>query len=176
MPCEFTLCETSAMNDARRLTVRADSQAAADRSTLVRSGVVAFVTGAAIMTLLHEGSHAVAGGLQGFRPTQLPFAVGYTPDPPPAAEARTAITGPLFSLVSGFVLYAVDRLVRPFRARPYWRLVWLWTVFASLQEGFGYFFIAGFVPAGDTAVALGIWACRAGRTSSRPRSASAGCS
>jgi hypothetical protein len=49
------------------------------------------------------------------------------------------------------------RVVRPFRGRPYWRLVWLWTVFASLQEGFGYFLITGMIPAGDTARAFTLW-------------------
>ena len=47
--------------------------------------------------------------------------------------------------------------MRPFQRRPYWRLVWLWTVFASLQEGFGYFLIAGMIPAGDTARAFTLW-------------------
>ncbi len=134
-----------------------NSVAVTPRSTLIRTGVVAFVTGATIMILLHESSHAVAGALLGYGPTQLPFAIDYTPEPPAAARALTAITGPVFSLVTGFGLYAVDRAVRPFRARPYARLVWLWTVFASLQEGFGYFLIAGIAPAGDTAQAFTLW-------------------
>lgn len=134
-----------------------DAVASVSRGTLIRNGVVAFVTGATIMILLHESSHAVAGALLGYGPTQLPFAVGYTPEPPAGARAVTAITGPLFSLVSGFGLYAVDRVKRPFATRPYARLVWLWTVFASLQEGFGYFLIAGIAPAGDTAQAFTSW-------------------
>ena len=131
--------------------------AIADRTTLIRHGSAAFVTGATIMILLHETSHAVAGALLGYGVVQLPFAVSYEPDPAAADAALTAIAGPLFSIVSGFVLYAVDRIVRPFRQRPYWRLVWLWTVFASLQEGFGYFLIAGIAPAGDTARAFTLW-------------------
>ncbi|GAA3703414.1 hypothetical protein GCM10022204_20790 [Microlunatus aurantiacus] len=134
-----------------------DAVVGSGRGTLIRNGVVAFVTGATIMILLHETSHAVAGALQGYGPTQLPFAVGYTPEPPAGAAALTAIAGPLFSIVSGLLLYGIDRVVRPLRARPYWRLVWLWTVFASLQEGFGYFMIAGLVPAGDTARAFTLW-------------------
>ncbi len=128
-----------------------------DRATLIRNGAVAFVTGATIMVLLHEGSHAVAGALLGYRPVQLPFAVEYVPEPPAGAAAVTAITGPLFSLVSGFLGVAVDRAVRPFRGRPYWRLVWLWTVFASIEEGVGYFMIAGIFSAGDTAQAFTLW-------------------
>ena len=129
----------------------------ADRGTLIRLGTVAFVTGATIMILLHEASHAVAGAALGYAVVQLPYAVSYQPEPAAADAALTAITGPVFSIVSGFALYAVDRIVHPFRQRPYWRLVWLWTVFASLQEGFGYFLIAGMAPAGDTAQAFTLW-------------------
>lgn len=120
--------------------------------------MVAFVTGATIMILLHESSHAVTGALLGYQPTQLPFAVTFTPDQPPMAAAVTAFTGPVFSLVTGLIGVVIDRLVQPFENRPYWRLVWLWTVFASLQEGFGYFLITGIAPAGDTAQAFTLWA------------------
>ena len=154
-----TLCKTPAMNPVRGTArgAQVDLGASADRATLIRNSVVAFVTGATIMILLHESSHAVAGALLGYRPIQLPFAVSYVPDPTPSAAAATAITGPVFSLVSGLLGVVVDRLARPFRRRPYWRLVWLWTVFASLQEGFGYFLIAGIAPAGDTAQAFTLW-------------------
>jgi hypothetical protein len=127
------------------------------RGALIRNGVVAFLTGATLMILLHESSHAIAGVLLGYHPVQLPFAVSYVPNPAPSAAAITAITGPLFSLISGLLLFVVDRAFRPFNARPYWRLVWLWTIFASIQEGFGYFFIAGIATAGDTAQAFTIW-------------------
>jgi hypothetical protein len=134
-----------------------DRVASADRATAVRSGVVAFVIGAAIMTLLHETSHAVAGAVLGYRPIQLPFAVTYVPDQTASAAAATAITGPLFSLVSGLIGVGVDRAARPFGAHVFWRLVWLWTVYASLQEGFGYFLITGIASAGDTAQAFTLW-------------------
>src|SRR5690349_18577029 len=98
------------------------------RSVLIRNGVVAFLTGAAIMVLLHESSHAVAGWLLGYRPTQLPFAVTFEPEPPARDVAVTAITGPLFSLVTGLLAVVVDCAVRPFSTRPYARLVWWWTV------------------------------------------------
>ncbi len=137
--------------------VLASSSVGVDRAVLIRNGVVAFVTGATLMTLLHESSHAIVGALLGYRPIQLPFAVDYVPAQTPAAAALTAITGPLFSLVSGLLGVAVDRAIHPFRSHPYWRLVWLWTVFASIQEGFGYFMIAGLAPAGDTAQAFTLW-------------------
>jgi hypothetical protein len=109
------------------------------------------------MILLHESSHAVAGALLGYRPTQLPFAVDFSPTQTPSDAAVTAITGPLFSLVTGLIGVGIDRAANPLTGRPFWRLVWLWTVFASVQEGFGYFFIVGILPAGDTATAFAIW-------------------
>lgn len=124
------------------------------RHALIRNTSVAFVIGATIMVFLHESSHSVAGALQGYHPFQLPFAVGYRPEQTRTAAVVTLLTGPLFSLVSGFVGVVVDRLVRPFRRRPFWRLVWLWVVFGSIQEGFGYFQIAGILPAGDTGQAF----------------------
>ncbi len=143
----LTVCNAYAMNVAE----------GADRSTLIRGGLVAFVTGATIMIMLHESSHAVVGALQGYHPTQLPFAVTFEPEQTADDAALIAITGPLFSLASGLLLYLVDVFVRPFRGQPYWRLVWLWTIFASLQEGFGYFMIAALASAGDTAQAFVLW-------------------
>ena len=84
----------------------------ADRRTVIRHGIVAFVTGATIMILLHEASHAVAGAALGYGVVQLPFTVSYAPGPTAADAALTAIAGPLFSIASGLVLYAVDRVVR----------------------------------------------------------------
>jgi len=119
--------------------------------------VLAFLTGVAINVFLHESSHSVAGALMGYRPTQVPFAVEYRPDPTTADQALGAITGPIFSVVSGLIGVLVDRLVRPFRHHPYLRLVWLWTVFCSLQEGVGYFCITAIIPAGDTGSAFNAW-------------------
>lgn len=109
------------------------------------------------MVLLHETSHAVAGALLGYVPTQVPFGVGLTPEPPPDAEAIAAITGPIFSLTSGLVGLAIDVAAQPFRSRPFWRLVWLWTIFLSIQAAVGYFVVVGILPAGDTATAFAAW-------------------
>lgn len=125
--------------------------------SLVIGSTLALLVGASIMILLHETSHAVAGALLGYVPTQVPFAVGYAPEPPPDAEAIAAITGPIFSLLSGLVGFAVDVAVRPFRSQPFWRLAWLWTIFLSIQEAIGYFAVVGILPAGDTAVAFDAW-------------------
>lgn len=125
--------------------------------SLIVGSTLALLIGATIMILLHETSHSVAGALLGYLPTQVPFAVGYTPEPPPNAEAIAAFTGPIFSLVSGLVGFAIDVAVKPFRSCPFWRLVWLWTIFLSIQEAVGYFVIVGILPAGDTAVAFAAW-------------------
>lgn len=125
--------------------------------SLIVGSTLALMVGVSIMVLLHETSHAVAGVLLGYLPTQVPFAVGYTPEPPPDAEAIEAITGPIFSLVSGLIGLAIDVAVRPFSSRPFWRLVWLWTIFLSIEEAVGYFVIVGILSAGDTGVAFAAW-------------------
>lgn len=68
----------------------------------------------------------------------------------------TALTGPLFSLVSGLVAMQF----RLFRARPFWMLAWAWLGVLSAEEGFGYFTIAGIVKAGDTGTALDLLEAR----------------
>lgn len=127
---------------------------ASHRSRLSLGSALAFVIGATIMILLHETSHAVTGALLGFHPLQLPFGVDYTPAPPPELHVLTLLAGPAFSLVSGVIGVVVDRVVTPFRDRPFWRLVWLWTIFTSIQEGLGYLQVTALMPAGDTAQAL----------------------
>ncbi len=127
------------------------------RSSVIIGSSLALLIGMSITVLLHESSHAVAAALLGYVPTQLPFAVDTTPDLRPGDEAVAAITGPIFSLLSGLVAYAIDVARRPFVTRPFWRLVWLWTVFLSIQLGVSYFVVVAVLPAGDTAAAFGIW-------------------
>src|SRR5690606_12610215 len=40
--------------------------------------------------------------------------------------------------------------------RPFWRMVWLWVIFTSIQEGLGYLQISGILQAGDTAQAFAL--------------------
>lgn len=124
------------------------------RSHTILGSSLAFVIGATIMILLHETTHAVTGALQGYHPTQLAFAVDYTPPPPTTPHVIALLAGPAFSLLSGVAGIVVDRFVTPFRDRPFWRLVWLWTLFASVQEGLGYLQITAILQAGDTAQAF----------------------
>lgn len=124
------------------------------RSHTILGSSLAFVIGATIMIFLHETAHAVTGALQGYHPTQLAFAVDYTPPPPTTAHVIALLAGPAFSLLSGVAGIVVDRFVTPFRDRPFWRLVWLWTLFASVQEGLGYLQITAILQTGDTAQAF----------------------
>lgn len=150
MSKSLTLCDYSDMNMA---TYVGGPQ---PRSRIILGSSLAFVIGATIMIFLHEASHAVAGAVQGYHPQQLPFAVGYSPEPPDRASVIALLAGPVFSLASGVVGVLVDRRWRPFRDRPLWRLVWLWTVFASIQEGLGYLQVTAFLEAGDTGQAFAL--------------------
>lgn len=129
---------------------------AAQRRRIVLQATLAFVIGATIMVLVHESSHSAASALLGYRPVQLPFAVLQQPSPTPADLAIIAFTGPVTSLVLGLVGALLDGVLHPFSGRPFWRLVWLFAVFGSIQEGVGYFVIS-VVGAGDTGTAYGIW-------------------
>ena len=116
-----------------------------------------------MVILLHEGSHAVAGILQGAMAIQSPFSVDYDPSLGQSASVIASMTGPIFSLVTGLLA----GLVNPFARHPFWRMAWGWFAFLSAEEGFGYFTIAGIIKAGDTGTALSIldapgwtyWAC-----------------
>lgn len=126
------------------------------RRQIILGSSLGFVIGATIMIFLHETAHAVAAAVQGYHPTQIPFAVAYTPPPPVVPHVIVALAGPIFSVLSGLLGIVVDRFVVPFRARPFWRMVWLWTLFASVQEGLGYLQVTALLRAGDTAQALNL--------------------
>lgn len=112
-------------------------------SRLVNSAV-AFALAVLVATTLHEVAHAVAGVLQGRSPELFAFSV----DQGPGTEAQrlvTALTGPLFSLVSGLLILCI-----PMRGvAPFWRLCWLWLGLASVQSFNGYLITGPLVTAGD---------------------------
>lgn len=120
----------------------------------MRNSIVAVVLGCTAMILAHESSHAVSAVLQGHVPVQFPDMVNVRGSLSDAERATMAMTGPLFSLVSGIVLAIIDRFAKPFAAAPFWRLVWLWFVFSSIAEGTNYFAVAGVLGSGDTATAF----------------------
>ncbi|MEE8868250.1 MAG: hypothetical protein SOH99_00365 [Acidipropionibacterium acidipropionici] len=132
------------------------------RAPIILGSSLGLVIGATIMILLHESSHAIAGAVQGLHPTQVPFAVDYTPEPGTSAHVIALLAGPAFSLVSGAIGIAVDRIAVPLLGRPFWRMVWVWTIFTSVQEGLGYLQITAIMGAGDTAQAFDLMGLSSG--------------
>ncbi len=129
----------------------------ASRKSIIVGSSVALVIGATLMILLHETAHAVTGMILGYaHPVQLPFAVDHGPDISDRDHIIALLAGPAFSLGSGVVGVVIDRIVTPFLTRPFWRMVWLWTIFTSIQEGLGYLQISGILQAGDTAQAFAL--------------------
>jgi hypothetical protein len=118
------------------------------RGMLLLNSTVAFIVAGSLTILLHETSHAIAGIALGAQAIQSPFAVDYLPALTDHQQVLTALTGPIFSLVSGLVAMQF-RLFRGF-----WTLVWGWFGVLSAEEGFGYFTIAGIVRVGDTGTAM----------------------
>lgn len=127
------------------------------RKSIILGSSLALVIGATIMILLHELAHAVTGMILGYaHPVQLPFAVDHGPEISDQDHVVTLLAAPAFSLGSGLIGVVIDRFVTPLRNRPFWRMVWLWTIFTSIQEGLGYFQISGILQAGDTAQAFAL--------------------
>lgn len=126
--------------------------------TLLFNSTVAAILATWIMIPLHELVHLAAMRLHGFPALLYPFAVNPIGNPDNAQVAVQAISAPLFSLVTGFVM----AFWLPLRSRGgFAHLLWLWLAFSSIMEGVGYLVITPF-GAGDTATtadALGwpIW-------------------
>lgn len=119
--------------------------------SMLWNSVVAYVLAQIVVIVLHESAHTVAGLVLGYGATQFTGQVRFTPEPTSAPAVVTiAMAGPLFSLASGLVAMTL----RPWRGHGFAQLLWIWTAFLSAEEGFGYFFIAPLVSAGDTGAAL----------------------
>ncbi|MFD1716638.1 hypothetical protein [Georgenia deserti] len=114
----------------------------------------ALVAAAATMVhiQLHEYSHA-AVALAQVGEAEVRGAVVFSPDKPDAQEAVEAITGPVFSVVSGVVALALARGLHG----GYLRAFLTWFGLVGIQNLWGYLMIAMIAPLGDTAVAFGIW-------------------
>lgn len=116
------------------------------RSILVNS-IVAAVLAEALMVIAHELCHLVTGLALGTGGTLFPFGVSPTVILSPTGIALTAISAPLFSLVSGALL----AVWQPLRSRGgFGQVLWIWFAFVSIMEGVGYLVITPF-GAGDTA-------------------------
>lgn len=121
--------------------------AEADRPRLLlANSAVAFVLAAIVAVTLHEGAHAAMGLARGLTPTLFSNAVSYEPEPGRSTAILTASAGPLFSLVLGLVVHVTTRSL----GRGFGRLFWLWLGLISMQNFFGYLFIAPVARAGDT--------------------------
>lgn len=119
------------------------------RTVLVNSTVAA-VLAAGLMVLAHELVHLITGLVLGFPGVIYAFGVEHVGDPTPAQDAIMALSAPVFSVATGFVM----AFWLPFqRHGGFAHLLWgLWLAFTSIMEGVGYLVITPF-GAGDTAAA-----------------------
>ncbi|MGA4670696.1 hypothetical protein ACPCG0_13030 [Propionibacteriaceae bacterium Y1923] len=118
------------------------------RSQLLLNAVVAGLLAQTAMVFVHELAHLVAGAALGHPSRMYAFGVDHFGDIPVADEAVMAMAGPVFSLVTGFVM----AIWTPLRRRgDFAHLLWLFFAFASMQEMVGYLVITPF-GAGDTGV------------------------
>ncbi len=115
--------------------------------TVLISSTLGAVFGSMLMVLVHEGVHLLTGIALGNSGTLYPFGVDHHGTRGPAAVAITAISAPIFSLVSGVVC----AFWMPFKRRGgFGQLLWFWFAFTSIMEGVGYLVITP-MGAGDTA-------------------------
>ena len=114
------------------------------RSRVVNSAV-AFALAVLVSITLHELSHAVTGLLQGGSPELFPFSVEQGGGRTEGEQIATALTGPVFSLLSGLLILAAPLS----GAAPFWRLAWLWLGVTSVQSTFGYLITGPFAADGD---------------------------
>lgn len=117
--------------------------------TVLLNSTVAAVLAAGLMVLAHELVHLITGLVLGFPGVLYAFGVQHIGDATPEQNAIMALSAPLFSLVTGFIM----AFWLPLRRRGgFAHLLWLWLAFTSLMEGVGYLVITPF-GAGDTAEA-----------------------
>ncbi|MFV0254212.1 MAG: hypothetical protein ACK5H2_12870 [Beutenbergiaceae bacterium] len=124
-----------------------------DARTLCVNGTVAGVLAVFAMIGVHELAHLVTGLALGIGGTLYSYGVMPLGNPTDLATGIMAIAGPVFSLISGFVMTQW----LPLRSRGgFGHLLWLMFAFASMMEGIGYLVIAPF-GAGDTATAAALF-------------------
>ena len=117
--------------------------------TLLTNNLVAALIASALMIVLHELAHLVAGLALGHPGTLYSFGVDHHGDPSESDQVVMLLAGPVFSLVTGVLL----QIWTPLRRRGgFAHLVWVWFAFASVQEGVAYLCLTPF-GAGDTGTA-----------------------
>jgi len=122
--------------------------------TLTVNASVAFVAAQSVVVLLHETSHLVAGLALGYANVMYPFGVEHFPLPGRTEATIMALTGPVFSLVTGLLAL----VIMPWRqSRGFLHLAWLWFAYMSVMEGAGYLVLTpfGVGDTGSTAAAYG---------------------
>jgi len=115
---------------------------------------VAFVAAQSVVVLLHETSHLVAGLALGYANVMYPFGVEHFPLPGRTEATIMALTGPVFSLVTGLLAL----VIMPWRqSRGFLHPAWLWFAYMSVMEGAGYLVLTpfGVGDTGSTAAAYG---------------------
>jgi hypothetical protein len=100
-----------------------------------------------VMILLHETSHAVAAYLYGARPVL--HATSVEENLPTREGVVVALTGPVFSLLLGVVMVALQRGRPGLGGRGGARLFLLWFTLFNLYEFVGYLMTAPFLHQGD---------------------------
>lgn len=121
------------------------------RRALWVNAAVAAVLAGVLVVLVHESIHLIFNLGKGYAATLYPYGVAADAERPVGVAVLALMSAPVFSLLSGVVMI----FVQPLRGRGgFGHLLWLWFAFMSAMEGFGYFTIAGILPAGDTGQTL----------------------
>lgn len=109
---------------------------------------LSYATAQLVEVFLHEGSHALAARAVGFHPAIGQFVELHVPSPERAHEALVAAGGPLGSLVTGLVCWALYRRRGP--SHP--RLLLMWLAMTGVVAFLGYLVITPLLAVGDTGV------------------------
>ncbi len=131
------------------MTTVASGRSTSSKDILINSSLAA-VLATAVTIVLHELVHLLTGLGFGHPGTLYPFGVTHDGTMSAGTTAATAISAPIFSLVTGIVLTL--GLPRPPRA-GFWHLFLFWLAATSMMEGAGYLVITPF-GAGDTAATI----------------------
>ncbi|GIH49404.1 hypothetical protein SAMN05421833_11438 [Microbispora rosea] len=109
---------------------------------------LSYATAQLVEVFLHEGAHALAARAVGFHPAIGQFVELHVPSPERAQEALVAAGGPIGSLVTGLVCWALYRR----RGPSYPRLLLMWLAMTGITAFLGYLVVMPLLTVGDTGV------------------------
>ncbi|MBE3007617.1 hypothetical protein IL992_00170 [Microbispora sp. NEAU-D428] len=109
---------------------------------------LSYATAQLVEVFLHEGSHALAARAAGFHPAIGQFVELHVPSPHRELEALVAAAGPVGSLVTGLVCWALYRR----RGPSYSRLLLMWLAMTGVVAFLGYLVVTPLLAVGDTGV------------------------